>query len=305
MILRDLVFWLSGKRWFTSPIARTGMRLGFAKRFIAGEALEDALRAATELTGRGFVAMLNRLGEYVNGRREAEASYQSYLEMLTELARGQINCSISIKPTQLGLLFDPKLCRELTLRLVREAAARGNFVEMDMEASDSVDATLDLFEAVRRQHENTGLAVQCYLYRSEKDLERLKPLRPKIRLVKGAYREPAALAYPKKSQVDESYRKLARKLFSDGFSPAIATHDPKMIDHAKLVARDHGFGPDRFEFQMIYGVRRDLQEQLRQEGYRMRVYIPYGTEWLPYFMRRLAERPANMWFVVKAMLLGR
>jgi len=303
--MRDLIFWLSNKKWFTGPIARTGMRLGFAKRFIAGEALEDALRAARELTGRGYVAMLNRLGEYVNDRREADASYQSYLEMLTELARGQINCSISIKPTQLGLLFDPKVCRELTLKLVREAAARGNFVEMDMEASDSVDATLDLFEAVRREHENTGLAVQSYLYRSEKDLERLKPLRPKIRLVKGAYREPATLAFPKKSQVDENYRKLARKLFSDSFSPAIATHDPKMIEDAKQVAREHGFGPDRFEFQMIYGVRRDLQEQLRQEGYRMRVYIPYGTEWLPYFMRRLAERPANLWFVLKAMLLGR
>ncbi len=305
MLMRELIFWLSARKWFTNPIARTGMRLGFARRFVAGETLEEGLRAASELAGRGFLTMLNRLGEYVNDRREAEASYQNYLEMLTELARRQIKCTISIKPTQLGLLFDPKLCRELTLRVVKEAAARGNFVEVDMEASDSVDATLDLFEAVRREHENTGLAVQTYLYRSEKDLERLKPLRPKIRLVKGAYRESATLAFPKKSQVDESYRKLTDKLFSDGFWPAIATHDPKMIDHAKQVAREHGLGPDRFEFQMIYGVRRDLQEQLRQEGYRMRVYIPYGTEWLPYFMRRLAERPANLWFVLKAMLFGR
>ncbi len=301
-MLRSLIFWLSNKKAFTDPIARTGMRLGFAKRFIAGEALEDALRAAAELEARGMLTMLNRLGEYVNDRREAEAIYENYLQMLQELAARKITGTISIKPTQLGLLFDPNLCRELALRVVRQAESLNKFVEMDMEDSNSVDATLELFEAVRRQHENTGLAVQSYLYRSEKDLRRLQPLRPKIRLVKGAYLEPPSVAFPKKREVDENYRKLTGMLFSDGFSPAIATHDPKMIEHAKQVAREHGFGPDRFEFQMIYGVRRDLQDQLQKEGYRMRVYIPFGTEWLPYFMRRLAERPANMWFVLKAML---
>ena len=147
--------------------------------------------------------------------------------------------------------------------------------------------------------------MQAYLYRTEKDLQRLKPLRPKIRLVKGAYREPASVAFPKKNDVEENYGKLTRMLFTDGFSPAIATHDPNMIDHAKQIAREHGFGPDRFEFQMIYGVRRDLQDQLQKQSYRMRVYIPFGTEWLPYFMRRMSERPANLWFVMKAMLFGR
>lgn len=303
-LMRDLIFWLSNQKAFTEPIARTGMKLGFAKRFIAGETLEDGLRVAAELNARGLLIMLNRLGEYVSDRKEAEASYDIYLQMLRELARRKINGSISIKPTQLGLLFAPELCRELTLRLAREAAALNNFMEVDMEASDSTEATVALFEAVRRQQENVGLAVQSYLYRSEKDLERLKPLRPKIRLVKGAYREPPAVAFPTKREVDENYRKLMRKLFSDGYWPAIATHDDQMLELAKQVARERGFTPERFEFQMILGVRRDLQERILREGYRMRVYIPYGSEWLPYFMRRLGERPANMWFVAKSLLKG-
>ncbi len=304
-MLRNLLFWLSSKKAFTDPIARTGMRLGFAKRFIAGETLEDALRAAAELEARGMLTMLNRLGEYVNDRREAEGIYENYIQMLDELAARKLAGTISIKPTQLGLLFDPALCRDFALRVVGHAAALNKFCEVDMEDSASVDATLDLFEALRRRHENTGLAVQCYLYRTEKDLRRLKPLHPKNRLLKGAYREPASVAFPKKSDVDENYCKLTRMLFSDGFWPAIATHDPNMIDYAKQVAREHGAGPDRFEFQMIYGVRRDLQDQLQKEGYRMRVYIPFGTEWLPYFMRRMSERPANMWFVFKSMFFGR
>ncbi|MBI4467671.1 MAG: proline dehydrogenase family protein [Acidobacteria bacterium] len=302
--MRDLIFWLSAKKAFTQPIARTGMRLGFARRFIAGETLEDGLRVAQELNAKGLRIMLNRLGEYVTDRREAEAAYEGYREMLEELTRRKIDGSISIKPTQLGLSFAPDLCCDLALRLAREAARLNNFVEMDMEASDSTQATVELFEAVRRQQENVGLAIQSYLYRSAKDLERLKPLRPKIRLVKGAYREPPALAFPSKRQVDENYRRLMRVLFSDGFWPAVATHDEKMIDLAKQMARQQGGGGDRWEFQMILGVRRDLQEQLVREGYRMRVYIPFGTEWLPYFMRRLGERPANLWFVAKSLLKG-
>ncbi len=304
-MFRDLIFWLSTKKAFTDPIARTGMRLGFAKRFIAGETLEDCLRAAAELEARGMLTMLNRLGEYVNDRREAEGIYENYIQMLDELAARKLAGTISIKPTQLGLLFDPALCRDLALHVVGHAASLNKFVEVDMEDSASVDATLDLFEALRRRHENTGLAMQSYLYRTEKDLQRLKPLHPKIRLVKGAYREPASVAFPKKKEVDENYCKLTRLLFSDGFLPGIATHDPAMIEYAKQVAREHDAGPDRFEFQMIYGVRRDLQDELQKEGYRMRVYIPFGTEWLPYFMRRMSERPANMWFVMKAMLFGR
>jgi len=303
-LMRDFVFWLSTKKAFTQPIARTGMRLGFAKRFIAGETLEDGLRAAAELNAKGLKVIMNRLGENVTDRREAEEAAASYREILQELTRRKIDGSTSIKPTQLGLDFAPDLCRELTLSVVREASSLNNFVEIDMEGSAYTEATVELFEAVRRQQENIGLAVQSYLYRSEADLRRLQPLHPKIRLVKGAYREPASLAFPKKSGVDENYRKLMHMVFSDNFIPAIATHDEKMLTLAKEIAREKNWSNDRWEFQMIFGVGRNLQEQLVREGYRMRVYIPYGTEWLPYFMRRLSERPANLWFVVKSILKG-
>ncbi|MGH9804537.1 MAG: proline dehydrogenase family protein, partial [Candidatus Acidiferrales bacterium] len=276
-ILRDLIFWLSTKKSFTNPIARTGMRLGFAKRFIAGETMDDGLRVAAELNAAGRLVIMNRLGEFVSERREAEEVCDSYCQMLQELSRRKVNGSISIKPTQLGLTFAPDLCRKLTLRVVQQAAALSNFVEVDMESSDTVAATVDLFEAVRRQHENVGLAVQSYLYRSEKDLLRLKPLHPKIRLVKGAYREPASVAYPKKRQVDENYVKLMRLLFSDGFWPAVATHDEKMITLAKQIAGERAEADRRWEFQMIFGVQRPLQEKLVGEGHRLRIYVPYGT----------------------------
>jgi proline dehydrogenase len=303
-ILRDLVFWLSQRKSFTNPIARSGMRLGFAQRFIAGETLASGLEVAKQLNARGLLANMNQLGENVRDQREAEAAYESYRRILEELDRQEIRGSISIKPTQLGLTFAPALCRDLTLQLAREAARLSNSVEIDMEDSSTTEATLSLFEAVRREQENVGLAVQCYLYRSEKDLERLKPLHPKIRLVKGAYREPEAVAFPHKRQVDANYVKLLRMLFQDGFFPAVATHDPAMIEAAKQIAREGGWEPHRWEFQMILGVQRDLQGELVRQGYRMRIYIPFGTEWLPYFMRRMAERPANLWFVLKSMLTG-
>ena len=305
MALRKFILWLSTKKVFTDPIARTGMRLGFARRFVAGETLEDGLRVAAELNAKGLLVNMNQLGENVSDRREAEASCESYLEILRQLAARKIQGSTSIKPTQLGLDFSPALCQEFTERIVCEAAALNNFVEIDMEGSAYTEATVALFEAVRRKHSNVGLAVQTYLYRTEKDLQRLQPLHPKIRLVKGAYLEPPSIAFPHKRQVDENFRKLMKLLFSDnGFIPAIATHDPALIEEAKQVVRQRGIDPDRWEFQMILGVQRDLQVQLAREGYRMRVYIPFGTYWLPYFLRRLAERPANLFFILRSLLHG-
>jgi proline dehydrogenase len=280
------------------------MRLGFARRFVAGETLEEGLQAAVELNAKGLQIILNRLGENVTEKDAAREVCGSYKQMLQEIADRKIDGSISIKPTQLGLDFGLDFCRDLTLEVVAEAARLNNFVEVDMESTAYTQATVDLFEAVRRQHDNVGLAVQSYLYRTEEDLRRLMPLKPKIRLVKGAYREPPNLAFPKKKQVDENFGKLMRMLFADGFVPAVATHDEKMIDLAKVIAKESGRPADQWEFQMIYGVGRQLQLQLPQEGYRMRVYVPYGTEWLPYFLRRLSERPANLWFVIKNMLKG-
>jgi len=304
-ILRDVVSWLATKTWVTRPVGRTGMRLGFARRFIAGETLDEALTIAMELNARGMLVVMNQLGENVREAKEAEAAYASYRRILQALADRKIQGSITIKPTQLGLDFAPDLCLELALKLASEAESLGNFVEVDMEHSEVSEATVQLFEALRSRHANVGLAVQSYLHRTEGDLDRLRSLHPKIRLVKGAYQEPENVAFPEKRQVDENYRKLMRVLFSDGFYPAIATHDEAMLDLAVALARERGYASDAWEVQMLLGVRRDLQEKLVREGYRMRVYVTFGTEWVPYFMRRIAERPANMGFVLRSILAGK
>jgi proline dehydrogenase len=245
------------------------------------------------------------LGEHVADRAAAEASFGSYQRMLAEIAARGLDASITVKPTQVGLSFEPDLCLNLLRRLVVDAAARGNFVEIDMEDSPTVEATLSIFECLRRDHPNVGLAVQAYLFRTEADLRRLQHLRPKIRLVKGAYLEPHDVAFASKQDVDENFVSLMRLLFADGFTPAIGSHDEAMIEKAKEFARDYGRPADAWEVQMLHGIRRDLQDRLVRDGYRMRVYVTFGTEWVPYFMRRLAERPANVGFVVKSLLRGR
>jgi len=301
---RSFITWLSNRRAFTRAIGGTGMRLGFARRFIAGETLEDGLRASAELNAKGLLVILNQLGEHVTDRAAAEASFASYQRMLREISDRKLDAFVTVKPTQLGLGIDPALCLDLTRRLVSDAAARGNFFEIDMEDSPTVDATLALYEGVRREHDNVGLAVQAYLFRTESDLRRLQPLRPKIRLVKGAYLEPASVAFASKSDVDSNFVKLMRILFTDGFTPAIGSHDERMIAEARALAKEFNRAPDTWEVQMLHGIRRDLQDQLVRDGYRMRVYVTFGTEWVPYFMRRLAERPANLGFVLKSLLRG-
>ena len=304
-LARSFITWLSEQRPITRAIGATGMRLGFARRFIAGETIEEALAAAAALNANGMSVILNMLGEHVTDRASAEVSFAAYQRMLAEIAARNMNASITVKPTQLGLSIAPDLCFTLTRRLVADAAARGNFLEIDMEDSPTVDATLALFESIKREHENVGLAVQAYLFRTEADLRRLMPLRPKIRLVKGAYLEPHDVAFASKQDVDKNFAALMRLLFAEGFMPAVGSHDEAMIAEAKRLAREHGRAPDDWEVQMLHGIRRDLQEQLVRQGYRMRVYVTFGTEWVPYFMRRLAERPANVGFVVRSLLRGR
>jgi len=304
MLLRDFIFWLSTKKPVTNAIGRRGMRYSFARRFIPGETLEEALAASAELGRAGRRVSLNHLGENVRTVEEAERARQSYIHMVRELDAKGLDANISIKLTQLGLDLDRDLCRKLAADIAAVADSLGRTIEIDMEGTAYTDATLDIFEAVGRRFTNVGLALQAYLYRSEKDLERLAPLHPKIRLVKGAYREPPALAYQKKSDVDANYRRLLDRLLAptaSGFFPAIATHDPAMLDYAREQLGRHGWTPERYEFQMIYGVRRDLQQQLREQGHPLRIYVPFGTEWCPYFMRRLAERPANCWFVLRSL----
>jgi proline dehydrogenase len=304
-LTRSFISWLATRRAFTRAVGGTGMRLGFARRFIAGETLDEALEAAAALNRSGLRVIMNHLGENIANAEEARASYRSYHDILQQIARRNIDGSVTVKPTQLALEIDPELCRELTLRLARDASALGNFVEIDMEHSSAAEATVSLFEHVRRERDNVGLALQAYLFRTEADLRRLAPLRPKIRLVKGAYLEPPDVAFAEKRDVDENYRKLMRALFADGFTPALGTHDESMIAYGKELAAKHGRGSEDWEVQMLLGIRRDLQSSLAREGYGMRVYVTYGTEWVPYFMRRLAERPANVAFVLKSLLKGR
>lgn len=301
-MLRSVIFWLSTKKAVTSTIAERGMRYGFARRFVAGESLDEALAASAALGRESRRVSLNFLGENVSSAEEARRVSANYIEMLQGLDRGGIDGNISIKLTQLGLVIDRDLCLGLTAEIAAAAGALHRDIEVDMEASAYVDATLDIFEATRRKHDNAGLAVQAYLYRTEKDIERLAPLHPKLRLVKGAYREPAGVAWQKKIDVDASYRRLIDLLFDGRFYPAIATHDPAMQEHALGRLRERALPPEAYEFQMIYGIRRDLQESIHQGGHPLRIYVPFGTDWCPYFMRRLSERPANCAFVLRSLV---
>jgi proline dehydrogenase len=306
MLIRDFIFWLSSKRGVTDAIARRGMKNGFARRFVAGETLAEALAASDELCRAGRNVSLNHLGENVTTEAAAREVCASYLEMTEQMHAKNLAGNISIKLTQLGLDMSKDLCGSLALTIAKRAAELGRTIEMDMEGSVYTDATLDIFENVQRETGNCGLAVQAYLHRTEKDLRRLAPLRPKIRLVKGAYREPANIAVQGKPAVDANYRRLTTLLLEGAtrgaYFPAIASHDPTMVSHAQSEASRLGLPKDKYELQMIYGIRRDLQQQARDAGNILQVYVPFGTDWCPYFMRRLSERPANCWFVLRSLM---
>lgn len=305
MLVRNFIFWLSTKRSVTNLIARRGMQYGFARRFVAGESLDEALSASRELCDRGRNVSLNHLGENVISEAAAREVCASYLHMVEELHAKSLNGNISIKLTQLGLDFNKELCRSMAREIAARAAALHRTIEMDMEGSAYTDVTLDIFESVQRELGNCGLAVQAYLYRTEKDLQRLAPIKPKIRLVKGAYREPKKIAMQSKPEVDANFKKLSTLLLEGAqqgaFFPALASHDPAMIAHGQMEAARLKLNKNQYEFQMIYGIRRDLQEQVHNAGDTLQVYVPFGTDWCPYFMRRLSERPANCWFVLRSL----
>jgi proline dehydrogenase len=306
MLIRNFIFWLSSKRGVTNAIARRGMKYGFARRFVAGETLAEALTASDELCRAGRHVSLNHLGENVTTEAAAREVCASYLEMTEQMHAKNLAGNISIKLTQLGLDLSKELCGALTLSIAKRAAELGRTIEMDMEGSVYTDATLDIFESTQRETGNCGLAIQAYLHRTEKDIQRLALLRPKIRLVKGAYREPANIAVQGKPAVDANYRKLTTLLLEGAkrglYFPAIASHDPFMVAHAQSEAARLGLPKDKYELQMIYGIRRDLQQQARDAGNILQVYVPFGTDWCPYFMRRLSERPANCWFVLRSLV---
>jgi proline dehydrogenase len=288
--------------------SRYGMRpgAGFARRFIAGETVEEAIAAARDIQGSGLASTLDYLGESVASAAEADAATRAYVRIVQQIAASDIERNISLKLTQLGLTVDRATCVDNFRRILDAAQANGFFVRIDMEDSPFTSVTLDVFETMWQQgYRNAGVVLQSYLPRSEQDAARMNELGARVRLVKGAYKEPKDVAYQAKADVDAAYIRIMRVLLRDGTYPAIATHDPAMLEATRAYAREQAIAPDRFEFQMLYGIRRDLQTSLQRDGYRVRVYVPFGREWFPYFMRRLGERPANVGFVIRGVLHDR
>ncbi|HLX75622.1 MAG TPA: proline dehydrogenase family protein [Terriglobales bacterium] len=303
-MLRALLIGLSENRPMRALAERSIVGLRMSARFVAGTTIEEALAAARGVNQLGMGVSLDNLGENVTNAEEAQRSAQVYHQLLQEIEERKLQANVSVKLTHMGLDVDEKLARELVSSLVAQAAASNprNFVRVDMEGSPYTQRTLDFVHELHRQAGNAGVVgavIQSYMRRSEKDVENLLAAGIRIRLCKGAYKEPPEIAFQKKSEVDENYVKLTRMLLKSGIYHGIATHDPRMIEAATSFARQEKIPPESFEFQMLYGIRRDLQQKLAREGWRMRVYIPFGTEWYPYLMRRLAERPANLLFLMK------
>lgn len=272
----------------------------FARRFYAGETLEEAVGEIRRLKAKGLSTSFNYLGENVTSPEEADAVAETYMEILQTVARDQLDSNLSVKLTQLGLDLDLSLTERLMRRVLD--AADGRFVRMDMESSPYVEPTLELYSRLRGDFPNLGVVLQAYLHRTEGDLRRLLREGAPIRWVKGAYKESPDVALQRKSAIDRQYARLLEPLLVEGQYPAVATHDQRMIERAINLAESGGRRRETYEFQMIYGVRRDLQDRLVREGYKVRVYVPYGSHWYPYYMRRLAERPANLLFVLRSLL---
>jgi proline dehydrogenase len=299
-MLRSTFLWLSHRRAVFDFIKRNGLARQFASRFVAGETLDRALEATRELNAKDVTVTLDLLGESVSTAEESARARDAAIEILNRIHVGGARANLSIKLTQMGLDIDPALAVANARGILDRARALNTFVRVDMEASPYVQRTLDLFygELQGSYGDQVGVVIQSMLRRSDADVERLVERQARVRLVKGAYREPASVAYPDKADVDAAYRRQSERLLDGGHYPAFGTHDEPLIAHIKRYARDRGIGAERFEFQLLYGVRRDLQDGLRRDGYNVRVYVPFGTEWYPYLMRRLAERPANLWFII-------
>jgi proline dehydrogenase len=279
---------------------------GFARRFIAGETVDEAIDAARAIEAAGMTLTLDHLGESVATIAEADAATRTYLGLIERIVGAGISHNLSLKLTQLGLTIDRATCVDNLRRILDAAAAHDFFVRVDMEDSPYTQVTLDIFETMWQQgYRNVGIVIQSYLPRSLDDVQHLNAMGARVRLVKGAYNEPKDVAYQSKAEVDAAFVDIMKLLLANGNYPAIATHDTALIQATKAFATDRRIAPERFEFQMLYGIRRDLQAKLTAEGFRVRVYVPFGREWFPYYMRRLGERPANVGFVIRSLLSER
>jgi proline dehydrogenase len=304
-MLRATLLALSRRRALQRMVSRQRLTAGLARRFVAGDTLDEAVTAVRELNRRGFTASLDHLGENVAEEQAARVAAEDYLGAFDRIAATRLDANVSIKLTQLGLDISAGLCRELLRAILERARQLDNFVRIDMEGSAYTERTLDLVLELHREFPDCGVVLQSYLYRTLDDVRRANAAGIRVRLVKGAYDEPPTIAFARKSDVDSHFARAMEELLLKGTYPAIATHDERLTAATVEFARQRGIAADRFEFQMLYGIRRDLQESLLRAGYRVRVYVPYGTEWYPYLMRRLAERPANVLFLIGSLLRER
>jgi proline dehydrogenase len=309
-MLRRTLLYLSNQPQIFRFVRGNGLAKRFASRFVAGETLAEALAATKSLNAKGITASLDLLGESVTNEKEARDARDAYLEMLSRIHEQRLDANVSVKLTAMGMDISEDLCVSIMHDVLTRAREVNSFVRLDMESSAYTERTLRLFydRLYPSFKSNVGIVLQSYLYRTKDDVTKANEARCRVRICKGAYKEPEAVAFQDKAEVDRSYIEAMKHLLSQGNYPGIATHDPQIIDATKAHAKANGIAADRYEFQMLYGVRRDLQEELVREGYRMRVYVPFGTQWYPYLMRRLAERPANVAFItgsVMAEMVGR
>lgn len=306
MITRSSLIWLSRQEGLKDFATRFGFFKKLTTRFVAGDNIDEAIPYIRQINSENATASFDHLNESVGTAAEAEREVVEYLNILAKIDETKIGSNVSIKLTQFGLGLDPELAYRNARRVVEDAHRRGNFVRVDMEDSSATQVTIDIFKRLRAEFglNDVGIVLQSYLYRTLADAQELVKLPARIRICKGAYNEPPEVAFPDKKDVDANYIKVMQVLLGSGIYHGIATHDPKMIQATIDFAAREGIGKEKFEFQMLYGIRRDLQHQLARDGFNLRIYVPYGKHWYPYFMRRLAERPANIWFVLKNLAKG-
>jgi len=303
--LRALFLWLSRRRWIARVALGTPLLRRMPLRFVAGTTLDQAVAAVRVLNAAGAMATLDVLGESVDDRASADRAAEGYVATIERIAAEGLDANVSLKLSQMGLDLGVDTCLEVIRPVVEAGRRHGIFVRVDMEGSATVDRTLDIVRRLRNDGFDVGPVIQAYLHRSRGDVEELAAARVRTRICKGAYTEPPEVAIQERDAIGRSFVALTMRLLEADAYPGVATHDPAMIHQVGDYARSHDIGLDRFEYQMLYGIRRDLQRQLVSHDYRVRIYVPFGTEWYPYFMRRLAERPANVWFVLRSILGGR
>ncbi|MCM3004474.1 proline dehydrogenase family protein [Priestia koreensis] len=299
--MRDFFLFLSKNRALTKMAKRYGLRFG-AARFVAGETIDLASNVIQSLNAKGLDVTIDYLGEFVDNEAEANEMADQSIEAIKAIGRQNLTAQLSLKMTSMGLDISDDVVLRNMRRILEAATENGVFVTIDMEDYSRCGKTIEIFKQLKSEYDNIGTVIQAYLYRTEQDIADLNAYKPNLRLVKGAYKESPSVAFPEKKDVDENFKKIIRQHLENGNYAAVATHDDAIIDYTKQVVKELGISNDQFEFQMLYGIRTERQEQLVKEGYKMRVYVPYGTDWYGYFMRRLAERPANVAFVLKGMV---